>query len=84
MPYINGKLRWEWEPIYKIAIAVRQAAKEQQVPIRWGGAWDQLLTESDEAPEDMLADYGARRRRAGKKPFYDGPHYELPASDYPA
>ncbi len=83
VPYINGKLRWEWDPIYKIADAVRTAAEELGTPIRWGGAWDRLLTETDDRPEDMVADYAARRRSAGKKAFLDGPHFELPKSQYP-
>jgi len=84
VPYINGQLRWEWEPIYKISDAVRTAAHELGVPIRWGGAWDRLLTETDDPTEDMVADYVARRRKAGKRAFIDGPHYELPSEEYPA
>ncbi len=83
VPYINGKLRWEWDPIYKIADAVKTAAEELGTPIRWGGAWDRLLTETDDRPEDMVADYAARRRSVGKKAFLDGPHFELPKSQYP-
>jgi peptidoglycan L-alanyl-D-glutamate endopeptidase CwlK len=83
VPLINGKLRWEWEPIYRIADAVRKAAKEIGVPIRWGGSWDLVLTDTDSSPEDLVADYGSRRRKAGKKVFLDGPHFELPKSKYP-
>jgi len=83
VPYINGKLRWEWEPIYQIADAVRAAAQELEVPIRWGGAWDADFTDTDEAPEDVLIGYSNRRKKAGKKPFLDGPHFELPRSEYP-
>lgn len=83
VPYINGKLRWEWEPIYDIADAVRMAARENDIPIRWGGAWDVLLTEQTDSPEDMVADYAARRSRAGKRAFIDGPHFELPRALYP-
>lgn len=83
VPYIGGKLRWEWEPIYKIAEAVRTAARELGTPLRWGGAWDVDFTQSDDNPEDLVADYGARRRKAGKKVFTDGPHFELPKSQYP-
>jgi len=83
VPYVNGRLRWEWEPIYIIADAVRIAAKERGVPIRWGGAWDLLLTDTDEAPEDLVSDYVTRRRAVGKRAFIDGPHYELPKSNYP-
>lgn len=83
VPYINGKLRWEWEPIYKIADAVRMAAKELGTPIRWGGAWDVTLTDTDESPEDLVLDYTAQRKKVGKKAFIDGPHFELPKSLYP-
>ena len=83
VPYINGKLRWEWEPIYQIAEAVRTAAQELEVPIRWGGAWDILLTSTDDPTEDIISGYVERRRSEGKKAFIDGPHYELPKSEYP-
>lgn len=84
VPYINGKLRWEWEPIYQIADAVRTAAREFGVPITWGGAWDVRLTSVDGAPEDVMAEYAERRRAAGRRPFLDGPHCELPRDEYPA
>lgn len=82
VPYINGKLRWEWEPIYKIADAVRIAANELGTPIRWGGAWDVSFTDTSDSPEDLVIDYVARRKKAGKKAFIDGPHFELPKSKY--
>lgn len=83
VPYINGKLRWEMLPIYDIVVALRLAAQEHDVPIRWGGAWDINLTDTDAPPEDLVADYVARRRRAQKRPFIDGPHFELPTAAYP-
>lgn len=76
VPYINGKLRWEWEPIYKIADAVRIAANELGIPLRWGGAWDISFTESSDSPEDLVSDYVMRRKKAGKRVFIDGPHFE--------
>ncbi len=82
VPYINGKLRWEWEPIYCIADAVRMAAQELQIPLRWGGAWDIPFTETNSPTEDLVAEYTTRRRRAGKKAFIDGPHFELPREFY--
>lgn len=82
VPYINGKLRWEWVPIYRIADAVRIAAIELGTPIRWGGAWDITFTENPDSPEDLVIDYVARRKKAGKEAFIDGPHFELPKSKY--
>jgi len=67
----------------KIADAVRTAAKELNIPLRWEGAWDVAFTDSDDRPEDLLADYSARRKKAGKKLFLDGPHFELPKNLYP-
>ncbi len=83
VPYINGKLRWEWDPIYMIADAVRKAAQELDVPIRWGGAWDVDFTASTDSPEDLVAEYVQRRRHAGLRAFIDGPHFELPKARYP-
>ena len=83
VPYINGKLRWEWPPIYHIADAMRLAAQERDTPLRWGGAWDIDFLASTEPPEDLVAAYVARRRRAGQRAFIDGPHFELPRDRYP-
>lgn len=83
VPYVLGRPRWEWTLIYPIALAMRVAAREQDVPLRWGGCWDVLLTDSDEAPEDLVNDYVQRRRAAGRRVFIDGPHYELPVARYP-
>jgi len=83
VPYINGKLRWEWEPIYVIADAVRVAAQGLNIPLRWGGAWDIEFTASTESTEDLVALYVARRKAAGLRAFIDGPHFELPKAVYP-
>lgn len=83
VPYVNGKLRWEWDPIYVIADAVRMAAREKGIPLRWGGAWDVDFTASDDTPEDLVAAYVARRKKQGLRAFIDGPHYELPKAYYP-
>ena len=70
VPWINGKLRWEWEPIYHIAAAVGHAAKEQGVELIWGGNWKQRMSEYVGNADDMEA---ARNRTGG----WDGPHYQL-------
>lgn len=36
---LNGKISWDWPLYYKIAAAMKQAAKELNVPIIWGGDW---------------------------------------------
>ena len=80
VPYINGKLRWEWGPIYLIASAVHEAASELDVPLKWGGVWDRLFNDlngSSESLEDEVQNYVQRRKAEGKKAFIDGPHYQL-------
>ena len=76
VPYINRRLRWEIGACCKIAEAVRQAAREHNVKIIWGGAWARIDT-SNIDPEVMVEEYVAKRRRQGRKPFVDGPHFEL-------
>jgi len=76
IPYINGKLRWEIVPMYPIALSMRQAAEELGAKIRWGGCW-QVLTGTTDNPKLMVEEYIDRRRRQGRDPFVDGPHFEL-------
>lgn len=78
------ELRWDWPLCYKVAEAVRRAAVELNVPIRWGGVWDRQLAELVEIDiEQEVAEYVARRKAAGRRAFIDGPHFELPSSLYP-
>jgi len=82
VPYINGKLRWEWPAIYPIAAAMWQAARDEGVSIRWGGAWINLNDIKIGTPGAMVSAvdaYGAARRKIGKRAFTDGPHFELAA-----
>ena len=37
--WVNRKVSWDWKYYYKIAKAMRQAAKQETVPIEWGGNW---------------------------------------------
>lgn len=83
VPVVNGKLRWEIIPCCAIAEAVRMAAKELHIPIRWGACWDARLDLSTSSTEDIVAGYGERCRQLGKRCFVDGPHFELPKSEYP-
>lgn len=36
---VGGKVSWSWAPYYKIASAMKEAAKELNVLIVWGGDW---------------------------------------------
>jgi peptidoglycan L-alanyl-D-glutamate endopeptidase CwlK len=77
VPVINGKLRWEWMPIYYVAAAMRRAAQELHAHIVWGGCWDHELNSTSETPEAMRHGYEERRAAIGKRAFLDGPHYEI-------
>lgn len=84
VPYIGGQLRWEWKPIFHIAVAVDQAATELGVPIRWGGVWDKVMTEYGGSPAAMQREVDAYCIRHPGPDFIDGPHFELPRKEYPA
>ena len=82
VPWINGRLRWEWEPIYRIARAVHRAAAEAPAAagwsLRWGAVWDRgFHTLNRDDLEREVAQYAARMRAQGRKAFLDGPHFEL-------
>jgi len=74
VPYFNGVLRWEWALIYPIAAAMRKAAEDCGVNIRWGGVWDKELAELLTGLEGEVHLYSARHPGPD---FLDGPHYEL-------
>lgn len=37
--WVDGTVSWNWDHYYKIAEAVKQAAKELNISIEWGGEW---------------------------------------------
>jgi peptidoglycan L-alanyl-D-glutamate endopeptidase CwlK len=70
----DGKIETEemfsW-PLYpKIAAAVKEAARLENVPIEWGGSWKRLTDTPDLA-------------KSISKSFPDGPHFQLPWKEYP-
>lgn len=78
VPIVNGKVSWDWRYFYAIAEAMQAAAKELGVNVRWGGCWEVINNKSG-AAKSWVDNYGAARRKLGKKAFTDGPHFELPA-----
>lgn len=81
-PYVGGNIRWDWPLYYNLAEAVKKAAKVEGVPIIWGGVWDKRINALSSIEKEVEL-YGQRRRLAGKKPFLDGPHFELDRKAYP-
>ncbi len=78
MAYINGQVSWELNVYDNIADAMKQAAIEKNVAIRWGAAWsvpDIRLWRG--TMEEAMMYYIDIRRKMNKRPFIDGPHFEL-------
>lgn len=76
MAYIDGG-RWELNLYDEIADAMRKSAIEQGVNIRWGAAWHKTLNEWEGTAEDLMNEYVDLRRSQGRRPFIDGPHFEI-------
>lgn len=38
-PVIGGEIRWDWPLYHKLAVIVKQAAKDMGVTVTWGGDW---------------------------------------------
>lgn len=36
---VGGEVRWDWPLYHKLAAAMKQAAKELNIPLEWGGDW---------------------------------------------
>lgn len=37
--WVDDEVRWDWPLYHKIAAAMKEAAKQVNVPIEWGGDW---------------------------------------------
>ena len=78
MVYVDGRGCWELNLYDEVADAMRQAAIEEGVPIRWGCAWHiDNIEDFDGTMESAMNEYIDLRRSQGKRPFLDGPHFEL-------
>ena len=76
--YIDGQVSWELNVYDNIADAMKQAAIEQDVGLRWGAAWNiPDIRRWDGSMEAAMNFYIDERRRQGRRPFIDAPHFEL-------
>lgn len=78
VPWVNGAPLWSWPHAYAVAVAVRDAANELGVTIRWGGVWDRRLNELSDM-KSAVQGYVERRKimYPKKKVFIDAPHFEI-------
>lgn len=76
--YIGDRISWEMNLYDNIADAFKLAAIEEGVAMRWGAAWHiPDIREWDGTMQDAMDQYIDLRRSQGKRPFIDGPHFEL-------
>ena len=82
LPLVDGQPTFNWDFYFPLADAFRAASIAEGVPVVWGGAWGQEMAEYATAKAGQAA-YVARMREQGRKPFLDGPHFELARARYP-
>ena len=76
--FIGPRLSWELSLYDDIADAMKIGAIEVGVPVRWGGAWNVPdIRAWDGTMQDAMTFYVDARRSQGRRPFLDGPHFEL-------
>jgi peptidoglycan L-alanyl-D-glutamate endopeptidase CwlK len=78
MAYVDGKGCWELNVYDDLCDAMKESAKELGVAIKWGAAWSEGDIRSySGSSEDAMMSYIDLRRSQGRRPFIDGPHFEL-------
>ena len=76
--YDGSDVVWEINVYDNICDAMAQAAEELEVPVKWGAAWSEGdIRYYDDTAEDAMNAYIDLRRSQGRRPFIDGPHFEL-------
>jgi peptidoglycan LD-endopeptidase CwlK len=78
MAYVGSRGSWELNLYDDLADAMKAAAKETEAVVRWGAAWHiPDIRQWNGSMEDAMNAYVDLRRSEGKRPFIDGPHFEL-------
>ncbi len=75
VPWNGSAFVWDWPLIYPVAAAFLAASKELNIPITWGCAWNDLMTElAGDGSAAALEAIMRANESAGH--FCDGPHFE--------
>ena len=78
MAYVGSRSSWEMSLYDDLADAMKEAALEKGAHIRWGGAWTvDNISLWDGTMQEAMDSYIDTRRSQGRRPFIDGPHFEL-------
>jgi len=76
--YDGSNVVWELNVYDNIADAMAEAANEIGCSIKWGAAWSVGdITKYVGTMEDAMNEYIDLRRPEGRRPFIDGPHFEM-------
>ncbi len=81
MAYVGSRASWELNLYDEIADAMAESALSLGVKVRWGAAWTvpdiAEWHERGKSMEAAMNSYIDLRRSQGRRPFIDGPHFEL-------
>ena len=81
---VNNQVSWAWPVYFTLADQMRAAAIRCNIPLTWGGVWDKEAADWTDTASIESAEYVLRSKQKGGTGFQDGPHYELPRSEYPS
>lgn len=78
MAYIGDRGSWEINLYDDIADSMKFAAIQLDLPVCWGAAWHiPDIRKWDGTMQDATDAYVKLRYSQGKRPFIDGPHFEI-------
>lgn len=79
--YVGPRISWELALYDDIAGAFAEGADLIGAKVRWGAAWTvpdiAEWVKSGKTMEEAMLSYVDLRRSQGRRPFIDGPHFEL-------
>jgi peptidoglycan L-alanyl-D-glutamate endopeptidase CwlK len=78
MVYVGSKGSWELNLYDDVADAFAEAANHYGISLLWGAAWNvPNIAEWNGTMEEAMMHYIDTRRAQGRRPFIDGPHFQL-------
>tara|TARA_R110000822_G_scaffold95661_1_gene218445 strand:- start:3 stop:458 length:456 start_codon:yes stop_codon:yes gene_type:complete len=78
MAYVGGRGSWELNLYDDLADAMKEGANAVGCKIRWGAAWHiDSIGQHEGTMEEAMNGYIDLRRAQNRRPFIDGPHFEL-------
>src|SRR5210317_440562 len=76
--YFGSDISWELNVYDDICDAMAEAARKNDVAIKWGAAWSEGdIREYAGTAEEAMNAYIDLRLSQGRRPFIDAPHFEM-------